>query len=720
MSAPQTARIPETKGEDFPARAPREPFKLDTPGIRIDVLASIKRHAFLALFTFFIVALIAVAVSYVKGAPKYSTTAVIFISPRFIANLEDNKEFDLQSNTQYREYVQQNVRSINRFDIIESALQSLGVKKNLWVNPGESLARAAERLQGALKIEPVPDTYQITVTLDGGKNEGLAEIVNTVVNTFIEKIKAEELFGSDYRIRNLRTERDQLAKFISTAQQDRSALAEKLGVSTFSDAFANPYDQLLVDSKTALADARRSRIQADAQVSALKSGSADSSSALQAYALEITSKDPGMTTLDANLNTRRSALLSALNGLSPDHPGRRSAEKELKSLQEERDAAFQKVLNANEQMIYGQKQSELNKAQKIEKGLQAEVDSQTAQASAFSQGYQHAIALGLEIDRQRKRLDSVEDRISFLSLEGSAPGFVRLFSPARQPDIPVKGGRRTILLIGLVLALLLALAVPVGIDYLDPRLHWPGDLERALGVPVIGWLVEKGSSGKEFQREQILRLANRINRDFEINKSQIFAFTSVKSGNGVTTTVNDTALALSQLGKPALVVEANAYRADPRYRDPSSRGLMVLLRGQSELASEIVPAGSGRADFLPVGDVNTFASLPDLHNLLRVLRHATQVYSIVLVDLPPILVSTDAEMIVSLADVAVLVAEAESVTKAEVQRAAKLLERARPAAFAAVLNRVRLDAAAHFGREAQEEFYSGARKNPAWLRWLWK
>jgi Mrp family chromosome partitioning ATPase len=205
-----------------------------------------------------------------------------------------------------------------------------------------------------------------------------------------------------------------------------------------------------------------------------------------------------------------------------------------------------------------------------------------------------------------------------------------------------------------------------------------------------------------------------------MHKSQIFAFTSVKAGDGVTTIVNETALALTQLGRPTLAVEANAYRADPRYRSPNSRGLTVLLRGQSELASEVVPANESHPDQLPVGDVHTFANLPDLHNFLRVLRHATQVYSIILVDLPPILLSTDAEVIVSLADVAVLVAEAESVTKTDVMRAAKLLERARPPAVAAVLNRVRLDAAAKFGRQAQEEFYSGTGKKSPLLRLFWK
>ena len=41
--------------------------------------------------------------AWIKGKPLYYTEAVIFISPRFLKNLQDDKELEMQSNSQYRE-----------------------------------------------------------------------------------------------------------------------------------------------------------------------------------------------------------------------------------------------------------------------------------------------------------------------------------------------------------------------------------------------------------------------------------------------------------------------------------------------------------------------------------------------------------------------------------------------------------------------------------------
>jgi hypothetical protein len=95
----------------------------------------------------------------------------------------------LESNSQYREFVQQQVKTINRFDIVFAALQKLGDKRFLWQNRKEPDRIAAERLQGTLEIKPVPDTYQITVGLEGKKSEGLAEVVNAVVESYLAELR---------------------------------------------------------------------------------------------------------------------------------------------------------------------------------------------------------------------------------------------------------------------------------------------------------------------------------------------------------------------------------------------------------------------------------------------------------------------------------------------------------------------------------------------------
>lgn len=690
----------------------------------ITPFASLRRHRGLAAITFLLVVLAGLPIAWFKGAPRYSATAVIFVSPRFLANLEDAKEFTLQSNSEYREYVQQNVRTINRFDILLEALKRVGPLNSIWVEPGESLERAAERLQGELGVETVPDTYQITITLQTvNKKTGLAELVNSIAAVYLEKAKEEQFYSSDQRIQNLVQDRERLQQEMEGKRARRLAIAQDLGVSTFTENYINPYDRLLVTVKEAQSDARTKKIQAEAHVSAItdkdRKGGTDS---LRAYALDQVARDPSILSLTANLNLRRTQVLASISGLSPTHPGRIAGERELAEIEKERQDTYQKLLDSYSKMLLDQRSAEAYATARTESKLTDEVTRQSSQASWFTSNYQEALQLGLDAEQARKRLDSIQQRIDFLSLEKNAPGFVRLFSAARVPLTPAKGGRRKFFAVFCALGFLLAFITPIGVDMADPRLHSIMDVERLLGFPVFAWLMEKKEAGPEFAREQILRLATRISQEQQTNNSTIFAFTSVKAQGGTSTLVIETARALTVLGVSSLAVEANAYRADPRYRKPGSRGLTVVLNGHQSIDSAVVAGDDELPERVPVGDLQNEKNLPDIQNLIEVLRQAAASYSVILVDLPPILVSVDAELIARAADVAVLVIEAESVTKEELRRAAKSLERLHVPAVSAVLNRVRGNAAAGLANSALLEFTTGSAPPPSkWFSpWLWK
>ena len=200
----------------------------------------------------------------------------------------------------------------------------------------------------------------------------------------------------------------------------------------------------------------------------------------------------------------------------------------------------------------------------------------------------------------------------------------------------------------------------------------------------------------------------------------------MKARGGTTTIVTETALALTRLGAPALAVEANAYRADARYRRQGARGLSVVLRGgakASDPLQDLVISGEDDfPDFIPVGDVENEQNLPDVLRLIDLLKETEGIYQIVLLDLPPLLVSVDAEILARNADVTVLVVEAEAVSKPELQKAAKALERLRPKAAAAVMNQVQIDAGGGMGRAALHEFETGVPPTPPkWSTpWLWR
>ncbi len=692
-------------------------------GTSIHVLASLRKHRRLALMIAVVGAIVGLPAAWIAGTPKYIATAVVYVSPRFMANLADNNNQKFDSVGQYREYVEQNVKTINRFDIVLESLKKIGGLQSFWVRKGETLERAASRLQGALMIQEVPDTYQISISLEGKKKEGLAELVNAVAATYLEKAKSEEFFDSDQRVQSLMSDRARVQKEIADKQARRMALAQELGVSSFTDSDLNPYDRLLVTAKEAEADARKEAIQAETQLAAFDEKQRPGArEALRAYAQLEAGKDPALSSVLTNLGSRRAQVLASLNGLSPDHPGRRAAERELAEIEKERQAEIDKAVASFSKTLLDQRTAQAYQARRVQEQLAAEVDRQASQAAWFTRGYQEGIQLGLDVDELRKSDENLQERIDYFTLEKSAPGFVRLFSAARTPDQAVKGMRKILFAVFLGVAVLCAVAVPVVLDLLDPRLHSPSQVEGVLGFPPVLWVMDSGEAGPDFEREQILRLANRINQDRKSYQSRVFTFTSVKSWGGTSTLVIKTARALTSLGVPAIAIEANAYRSDPRYASPQSRGLTAVLAGSRDLHQEVISGDEEMPDRIPVGEKGNEKNLPDPQNLGLVLRQAAEIYDVVVVDTPPVLASVDTEIVASVADVVVLVVEAGSVTKDELRRGAKILERLNVRAISALLNKVRRDEPTGVAAVALDEYRTGAAPTgpPLLSPWLWR
>jgi CO dehydrogenase nickel-insertion accessory protein CooC1 len=127
-------------------------------------------------------------------------------------------------------------------------------------------------------------------------------------------------------------------------------------------------------------------------------------------------------------------------------------------------------------------------------------------------------------------------------------------------------------------------------------------------------------------------------------------------------------------------------------------------------------------DRIPVGEKGNEKNLPDPQNLGLVLRQAAEIYDVVVVDTPPVLASVDTEIVASVADVVVLVVEAGSVTKDELRRGAKILERLNVRAISALLNKVRRDEPTGVAAVALDEYRTGAAPTgpPLLSPWLWR
>jgi len=692
-----------------------EPKKLPSRGI--NPIRSVLSHRLLAFSTLVIVSgLAGPPIVYLKGKHVYQTESSIYVSPRFAKNLEQDQELLLESNTQYREFVQQQVRTINRFDIVYAALQKLGDKRFLWQRRDEPDRLAAERLQGAIEVKPVADTYQITIGMEGKKPEGLAEVVNAVVESYISIFKTEELYGSKQRIEALSAERANILEEIQVNTERKTELAQELAVTTFNDSNPNPYDQLFQKVNDSYLQARRMRFEAEAQLATI---AGKASGTLHSLAADMAAHDPGISSLKANLNQRRAELLTKRSGLGERHPGRAAIDQEIKEIDSEIDRMTNSLIAGFAKMLLDQKTAEVNKQKQIETDLGKELQEHTLKASQFATAFQEGIAHGKNIDRLRKRLDAIDDRIGFLGLENQAPGFIRVFSLARTPLAPSKAGHTKLAIIFVAAGLFLAILLPTAVDVLDPRLHHVNDLHNLLGFAPAGWIPERQKGSNLIRQDCLMRLASTVLRENTSRGSSTFLLCGVRPGSGTTTIAFELAAEILRLGTQAIVVEGNAFHPDARY--DSSPGLIGALTGEAS-TDAIVIKDAGLPPHIPVGEAGQDRRLPQISQLRPFFQSLRAEYPIILIDAAPLLLSADTEYLIGICDVTMLIVEAEAVTKDDVGRAARNLEKLNPPAVAAVLNRV-LGFGAGGDQKTllhQYETASKPRRSILFSPWLWK
>jgi succinoglycan biosynthesis transport protein ExoP len=118
--------------------------KFDSPqraGLGIKPLASLLAHRRLAAWAFVFIVLAGSPLAWIKGAPRYVATATLQIAPRYMKNVKDDSELEFQSNSQYRQFVEHQVRSVIRFDVVRSDLLALGAKACPFRLAGETASR---------------------------------------------------------------------------------------------------------------------------------------------------------------------------------------------------------------------------------------------------------------------------------------------------------------------------------------------------------------------------------------------------------------------------------------------------------------------------------------------------------------------------------------------------------------------------------------------------
>jgi uncharacterized protein involved in exopolysaccharide biosynthesis/cellulose biosynthesis protein BcsQ len=656
----------------FPTRPSLPPPDQEQRKRPLDVTNSLRRHRTLVTWVTLLALLATGTFVVLHAGTTYTATSYVYVSPTFPSTLSSDQNHE--QDRPYEEYIADEAQTVTRYDILATALQKLA--PGTWQERGESIGSAVNRLQHAIEADRVGTTFQITIALTMDDAQKAASVVNAVTDAFVAKAHSEEFYGRDQRLSTLRDERGKLQTQLDQRLAEQAKLMDDLGVAQVGaqDNLDNTYDANVKHLNDLLAQAKEQRMAAQAQLNAYRGN------ALNAVASDSATTDVGLSTLRQNLEVRRAQLMTAMNGLTPTNPLYLQNQAEISDIDKQLNSSLstvEKKIADRKQLQY---QAEVNRTRSVEQQIEGQLLSQTHMATTAAPKFQQAKEVSKDIQRLQDSYSAVASRIRDLELESSSPGTIHLSSPAMVPLTP--GKNRTLLyaLGALIISLLAGVGSALLADALDPYVYTSRDVEQVIGFPPIGVLLDHDDFSSEASGQYLLRLAGGIQHARNSAGARTFLFTATASESGTTTVVEKLGRQLRNLGLNTLTVAATnidgkiAYVRNEGPVTPSEPG---ATRYSDKLR---VQNSSGTSSPIYSG---TFVS--------QILNEVKDDYDVVLVDASPILISADTEYLARVADGTVLIVQSGRTTRAQLNRAANLLERLDVPGVAVTLNRVSRD-----------------------------
>jgi len=222
--------------------------------------------------------------------------------------------------------------------------------------------------------------------------------------------------------------------------------------------------------------------------------------------------------------------------------------------------------------------------------------------------------------------------------------------------------------VGGLVGLLLGVLVATIRQRADRSIRTPAELERITGAPVLGaiafdraavqtpLITSLGTHHPRFEAVRILR----TNLQFvDIDQAhKVITVTSSVAGEGKSTTACNLAIALAQTGVRVALVEGDLRR--PRVSEylglERTVGLTTVLVGRVALEAALQQAPTPGLDVLTSGALPPNPSeILQTSAMSSIIADLRQAYDIVLIDAPPLLPVTDASLLASISDGALLV-----------------------------------------------------------------
>jgi succinoglycan biosynthesis transport protein ExoP len=545
---------------------------------------------------------------------------------------------------------------------------------------------------GRVEVVPVRGSHLVDITFISEEPKFAADAVNALIDEYVTENLEIKLRSTQGMLDWLDNELASQQKRVEESERALAEYREKENALSLDDKQNIVLSRLNQLNDTATR-ARSSRVQKESlynQVKAIASGT-------NPDAIPIIATNAGVQTAKSKLVDLQRQKVQLLERYADKHP---------------------KVLDINAQLQDAQRQLDVAISGAVQ-SVRNEYETAVIEERTFAKNLEGAKSEATDLNRkgigygvmEREAKSNREVYQSLLTREkelrvsaNSRTNNVRVVDRAEVPRGPIAPSGRRTWLMSAVIGLALAVAVALGLDYMNDTIKTPEDITRRLKLPFLGLvpairgdkhpLLASSQVPHDFS-ESFRSLRTSLLSKYPDEGTKIIIVTSAQPLEGKTTTAANIAMALAYGGARVLLIDADMRR--PGLHRPlrltNERGLSQVLTGQARVRDVIQRTVDPNLLAITAGrtppNPSELLSSERMKTLLANLAHGP--FNWIIIDTPPVLAVTDAVILAPMVNGVTFVIGAEMTRRRLAERAIETVMQSRPRYAAVVLNKVNFE-----------------------------